>query len=186
MALITIDDKIMVDKATTIQELIDRDGLRCMYPVSVDKLCDKPFDEEEDAKHGITIDHIYPQARCKAEGWSFEEIWDLSNLQLMGKLCNAKKSDLLYREDGTLESRGRTKAIKLPRPEHCDLCMNGRLLLPDEYCPLCYSEAQPKTWPRTLQREPKECDHSTFHCWKCLVHEPELRVPAIQRLAFGP
>jgi hypothetical protein len=186
MALIVIDDKLMVDKATTIQELIDRDGLRCMYPVSVDKLCDKPFDDEEDAKHGITIDHIYPQARCKAEGWSFEEIWDLSNLQLMGKLCNAKKSDLLYRDDGTLESRGRTKAIKLPRPETCDLCMNGRLLMPDEYCPMCYSEAQPKTWPRSLQREPKQCDHSTYHCWVCLVHQPELRVPAIQRLAFGP
>lgn len=186
MALIVIDNKLMVDKTRTIEELIERDGLQCMYPVSATKLCDKPFDEEEDGRHSITIDHKYPQARAKAEGWSFEEIWDLTNLQLMGKLCNAKKSDLLYNEDGTLPVRGRVKAIKMPRPERCDLCMNGRLLMPDEICPVCESDAQPKSWPRSLQREPKECDHSTYHCWLCLVHEPELRVPAIQRIAFGP
>jgi len=186
MALIVVEGKLVVDKATTIQELKDRDGFRCMYPVSADKFCDRPFDTEEDARHSVTIDHKYPQAKAKRDGWTFEEIWAIDNLQLMGKICNAKKSDLLYLEDGTLESRGRVKSIKMPRPENCDLCMNGRLLFPDEICELCYSEAQPKSYPRTLQREPKECDHSTFHCWVCLVHDPSLRVPAVQRLAFGP
>ena len=186
MALIVIEDKLMVDKAKTIEELIERDGYRCMYPVDVNKLCDKPFDEEEDGRHSVTIDHIYPQARGKADGWTFEQIWDLSNLQLMGKICNAKKSDLLYLEDGTLEPRGRIRAIKMPRPQNCDLCMNGRLLLPDEICDLCGSDAQPKTLPRTLQREPKDCDHSTYVCWRCHVDDPSLRVPAIQRIAFGP
>jgi len=102
----------------------------------------------------------------------------------MGKLCNAKKSDLLYNEDGTLPVRGRVKAVKLPRPETCDLCMNGRLLMPDEVCPICESDAQPKSWPRSLQREPKECDHSQFHCWVCLVHDPTLRRPAYEDV-FG-
>lgn len=186
MALIVVEDRVLVDKARTIEELTERDGYRCMYPIDIGKFCDRPFDTEEDGRHSVTIDHIYPQAKAKADGWTFEQIWDLSNLQLMGKLCNAKKSDLLYLEDGTLESRGRTKATKMPRPENCDLCMNGRLLLPDEICELCYSEAQPKSWPRSLQREPKQCDHSTYHCWVCLVHDPSLRVPAIQRIAFGP
>lgn len=186
MALIVVENKMMVDKEATILELIERDGYRCMYPVSATEFCDKPFDTDENGRHSVTIDHIYPQARAKVDGWSFEEIWDLTNLQLMGKICNAKKSDLIYNEDGTLPSRGRERTIKLPRPENCDLCLNGRLLFPDEVCELCGSDAQPKAWPTSLQREPKKCDHSTYHCWMCLVHEPSLRVPAIQRIAFGP
>lgn len=185
MALIVVEDKVMVDKDATILELIERDGYKCMYPIDVGVYCDKPFDEEEDGRHSITIDHIYPQAKCKADGWTFEQTWDLSNLQLMGKICNAKKSDLLYLEDGTLPSRGRARTIKTPRPELCELCQNGRLLIMDEICEWCGSEAQPKSFPKYLQKEPKECDHSTYHCWMCVVGHVE-RVPAIQRIAFGP
>jgi hypothetical protein len=186
MALIIIEDKMMVDKEATILELIERDGYTCRYPIDVGVFCDKPFDDGEDGRHSVTIDHIYPQARAKADGWTFEQIWDLSNLQLMGKICNAKKSDLLYNEDGTLPSRGRVRTIKLPRPENCDLCLNGRLLFPDEFCELCGSDAQPKAFPTSLQKTPKECDHSTYHCWMCVIDDPSLRVPAIQRIAFGP
>ena len=186
MALIIVEDKLVVDKATTIAELTERDGFRCMYPIDINKFCDRPFDLEEDGRHSVTIDHIYPQARAKADGWTFEQIWDLSNLQLMGKICNAKKSDLLYKEDGTLESRGRIKATKLPRPELCEVCQNGRLLIMEEVCPYCYSEAQPKSFPKYLQREPKDCDHSTYHCWGCVTGLTADRVPAVQRIAFGP
>jgi hypothetical protein len=186
MALIVVEDKIMVDKETTILELMERDGYRCMYPIGPDELCPDPFDETEDGRHSITIDHIYPQAKAKSDGWSFEEIWDLSNLQLMGKRCNARKADLIYLDDGTLPPKGgRERRLKLPRPETCDLCMNGRLLFRDEICELCGSEAQPKQWPKYLQREPKECDHSTYHCWMCVVGHIQ-RVPAVSRLAFGP
>lgn len=175
---------LAVDKAETIKELIERDGFRCMYPTSPTEFCDKPLEVEENARHSVTIDHIYPKARAKAEGWTFEQIWGLENLQLMGKACNAKKSDLLYNDDGTLPEKYRDRTIKVPRPDNCDFCMNGRLLNLDETCPLCYSGPQPATFPKVLQRTPKECDHHAFHCWMCLVHQPELRVPAYEDV-FG-
>lgn len=180
MAIIETEDGLVVDKAATVQELIARDGLRCMYPISATEFCDKPFDPHENDRHSITIDHRYPKARAKAEGWSFEEIWGLDNLQLMGKSCNARKSDLLYNEDGTLPEKFRDRSIKVPRPENCDLCMNGRLLNLDETCPMCYSGPQPASFPKAMQRSPKECDHDVYHCWGCVTGLTAERRPAIE------
>ena len=170
-----------LNKAEVIQALIERDGYVCTYPD-----CTVEYSAIPDHKWSITIDHIHPQAAGRADGWTPEEINHIDNLQLMHKACNAKKSDLLYNEDGTLPSRGRPRAVKTERPQTCDLCMNGRLLLPGEICELCESEPQPKLHPRSLQRDPKECDHSTYLCWMCNVEDPSLRVPAVQRIAFGP
>lgn len=172
--------KAIADKEALKLQLIERDGLKCQYPG-----CDLPFDPNPNDRHSISIDHIYPQVRAKADGWTYEEIWDLSNLQLMGRNCNAKKSDLLYDEDGNLPVSSRTRAVKAQRPENCDFCANGRLLLPGEECPECFSGPQPTRWPSSLQKTPKECDHSTYHCWFCVVEAPDLRIPAIQRIAFG-
>lgn len=170
-----------LNKAEVIEALIERDGYVCKYPE-----CTAEYSAIPDHKWSITIDHIHPQAVARADGWTPEEINHIDNLQLMHKGCNAKKSDLLYNEDGTLPTRGRIRVPKAQRPDHCDLCENGRLLLMGELCPVCESGPQPAMLPRTLQREPKDCDHSTYTCWRCFVDDPSLRVPAVQRLAFGP
>lgn len=180
MTLIVIDGRARFDRQLGIAALIERDGLKCQYPG-----CKQKFDPNPDDKHAISIDHIFPQVKAVEAQWTYEQIWDLENLQLMGRSCNARKSDLLYDEEGNLPNRGRDRPVRVPRPEPCDFCYNGRLLYPGEECDECYRGPQPSNWPATLQKTPKECDHSTFHCWFCTVDSPELRVPAIQRIAFG-
>lgn len=170
---------IKMTRAEAEQFLKDRDGNQCMFPG-----CDRPLDDPKDIN---TLDHIYPQFLAKRDGWTREETDDISNLQLMHKTCNAIKGHQLPDENGEFRVPVREpKVQKGPRPELCDLCESGRALQMDETCPDCGSEAQPKRWPGVLQRKPKECDHSTFHCWMCVVHQPDLRVPAIQRIITGP
>ena len=167
------------NKSDVVEFLIERDGQKCQYPD-----CTLDFSPIPDHKLSITVDHIHPQSRARSDGWTEDEINHVDNLQLMHKSCNAKKSDLLYNEDGTLPVRGRVKVPKAERPELCDFCESGRLLMIDEICEVCGSGPQPLAFPKYLQREPKECDHSTFHCWLCVTGLVE-RVPAVQRIAFG-
>lgn len=156
-----------------------RDGDQCMFPG-----CDRPLDDPKDIN---TIDHVYPQFLAKQEGWTREQVDDVSNLQLMHKTCNTIKGHQLPDENGEfIVVRREPKPIKGPRPEICELCLSGRILLIGETCPVCESGPQPARWPGSLQRRPKDCDHSTFHCFMCVAYEPELRVKAIQRIAFGP
>lgn len=159
--------------------LKDRDGDRCMFPG-----CARALDDPRDIN---TIDHIYPQVLAKAAGWTRAQIDDLSNLQLMHKTCNAIKGHQLPDKDGKFKVSVREpKVVKGPRPELCELCFSGRLLMLDETCPDCGIGPQPARWPGSLQRKPKECDHSTYHCWICVVDQPNLRVPAMQRIITGP
>lgn len=159
--------------------LKNRDGNRCMFPG-----CEKALDDEKDIN---TFDHIYPQFLAKQAGWTRAQIDDISNLQLMHKTCNAVKGHQLPDENGRFRVVKREpKVVKGPRPEICDTCFSGRILLPGEECPDCGIGPQPAKYPASLQRKPKDCDHSTFLCWLCHVHEPELRVPATQRLITGP
>jgi hypothetical protein len=180
MTLIDIESSFVFDREQTIAALIDRDGYKCQYPG-----CRLPFDPDPESRYGRSLDHIYPQVKAKADGWTFEQIWSLDNLQLMHRICNSRKSDLTYDENGNLPLLGRQKTARVPRPEWCALCENGRALYPGEECPECFSGPQPTNWPATLQRSPKDCDHSTYHCWFCTVDTPEIRIPAIQRIAFG-
>lgn len=141
-----------------------RDGLNCF-------LCKKPF--SKDANNDlfeVTIDHWYPQSIGFAQGWSYEQVNDLSNLRKAHRPCNALKGDLIPNDDGTLPKRPvKERSIKGPRPPSCDTCMNGRILLLGEFCPDCNSGPQPRAFPKTLQKIPKECDHSSFHCWMCVI-----------------
>lgn len=170
-----------LNKPEIIAALIERDGYVCTYPD-----CTVEYSTIPDHKWSVTIDHIYPQAKGREDGWTPEKINGLANLQLMHKACNAKKSDLTYNEDGTLPVRGRVKVTKAQRPDNCDYCFNGRALLPGEICPVCESEPMPKLHPRSLQTDPKSCDHSTYLCWMCNVMDPSLRVPAAERIVNGP
>jgi len=179
---IEISGRNTLDKEGTLLELMERDGYKCQFPG-----CTLPFDLDSNDKHSISLDHIYPQVRAKEDGWTYEEINALSNLQLMGRSCNAKKGDLVYNADGTLPYNPVIRSVKLPRPEECGDCMNGRLLLEGEVCEYCGSDPQPRRFPKYAQKKPKDCSHGWTnpmdHCWMCVVGHIE-RAPA-SRTVFG-
>jgi hypothetical protein len=164
--------RFQFDRKSAIEALIERDGFVCQYPG-----CTAAFNPNPDDRYGLSLDHIYPQVRATRDGWTYEEIWDLGNLQLMHRVCNARKSDLIYDENGELPQRGRPRSVKVARPDPCGYCDNGRALYPGQYCDICFSGPQPAAWPATMQRKPKECDHEVYHCWLCVVGHVT-RIPA--------
>lgn len=170
----------LLSRQETIDLLRKRDGYVCMFPG-----CDEALSES--GKHMVTVDHIYPQFLAKADGWTYAQINDLSNLQLMGKTCNARKGHLLPDANGNYDVKPvEIKIPKADRPAICDTCYSGRILLLGEECYDCGSGPQPARWPTSLQKRPKDCDHSTFHCFMCVAYEPDLRVSATMRLIEGP
>lgn len=147
-------------RAELVLALIERDGDECRY-------CHRDFSVRE-----RTIDHVYPQSRGYAEGWTYEQIWSLDNLALACKPCNAKKSDLILNPDGTIpKRRERTfryrRDKRAQRAEICSACNAGRNLGPDEVCAACNSGPQPERWPRWAKVPSAECDHELFWCWAC-------------------
>jgi len=152
---------LKVGKQLTTREIVERlqirDGNFCQYPE-----CGKDFT----ADNPPTIDHFWLPV-SKGGGW------ELENLKLMCKRCNAIKGDRLPDANGNLPPLKRELKQKAPskteRPSVCDTCMSGRILLPGEYCPDCGSGAQPAVAPRAMQVAPKDCDHSTSHCWLCYL-----------------
>lgn len=169
---------IELSRQETIEFLKKRDGDYCRFPG-----CDRPFDKKDIR----TVDHVYPKHLAKRDGWTYEEIESLDNKQIMHRTCNARKGHVPYDANGNLAiPEKEPKVIKVVRPELCELCMSGRLLLPGENCPVCLTGPQPARYPGSLQRKPKECDHSTYHCWVCVIDQPSLRVSATMRLITGP
>lgn len=149
-------------RSELVLALIERDGDQCRY-------CHRTFEVRE-----RTIDHIYPQSRGLADGWTYEQIWDLSNLALACKPCNAKKGDLLLDEDGNIPARrARTfryrRDKRAQRAEICTACNVGRDLGPDEVCSACGSGPQPERFPRWAKMPSSECDHEAFWCWACSI-----------------
>jgi 5-methylcytosine-specific restriction endonuclease McrA len=169
----------LLSRQEIIKRLSRRDGYVCQFPE-----CDRPL--TDDGKHMVTLDHKYPQYLAKQDGWTHEEINSLDNLQLMGKDCNARKGHHLPDENGMFPVKVREKSIVVERPALCETCYSGRILNLGEVCPDCLSGPQPARWPGSLQRKPKECDHSTYHCWRCVVDDPDLRISATTRLIIGP
>lgn len=168
------------DKLTR-QEMIDalvaRDGTRCQYPGEVHEL---DFSANEGPTE-VTIDHWYPQHAGKADGWSFDQIWALSNLKLMCKKHNAKKGDLIPNDDGTLPTRvvRKFRYRRDKRASRADLCMecnNGHDLLVGEYCASCGCDAQ--RFPRSAKVRFDECDHELAWCWVCSI-TPEMRPSSV-------
>lgn len=172
--------KTMLSRQETIDILAARDGFVCMFPG-----CEQPYTEQ--GRMMVTLDHIYPQALARRDGWTNEQINSVDNLQLMHKSCNARKGHLLYDENGNLPTKIKeAKAVpKSERPAVCETCFSGRILLIGEECPDCGSGPQPAVAPAALQRTPKECDHSTFHCWMCFLDFVP-RKQALSRIIGGP
>lgn len=168
-----------------VAQLRVRDGDMCRHPD-----CGKVMDFSlEEGPNMVTVDHKFPQAKARESGWTEEEIWDLSNLDLMHRKCNAKKSDLLYNEDGTLPSkvsRFRYRRDKrAQRPEVCTACQSGRLLGEDEWCNACGCGPNPGRYPKWRQMSPKDCDHDLFYCVSCTIWFPETRRSALDALLTG-
>jgi hypothetical protein len=171
---------ITVEKLTR-SEILDalrkRDGDTCQYPD-----CNEVLDfSAETGPREVTIDHWMPQWYGKENGWSYEQIWDLSNLKLMSKKCNAKKGDLIPNEDGTLPARKvRTfryrRQKRAERPDLCTACQNGHDLLVGEICASCGCDAQ--RFPRSAKVRFDECDHDIMWCWVCSI-TPDMRPASI-------
>lgn len=168
-----------------VAALKERDGDRCQHPD-----CGKRMDFSlKDDKRAVTIDHHIPQVYGKANGWTYDEIWDLDNLKLMHQACNAKKGDLLPNEDGTLPVRA-PKTFKYKRDKRaqradiCTACNVGRDLGPDEVCAACGSGPMPERYPRWAKVRPAECDHALFWCWSCSIGITP-RAGATEMIMFG-
>lgn len=147
-------EKTVMTRAERIEILSLRDGTDCF-------LCTKPFKFEED----ITFDHWIPRSKGGT--------WDLENLRLAHKRCNALKGDRIPNPDGTLPdvvrtTKFRSRQVKRSeRPDLCQKCTNGRSLGPFESCDVCKSGPMPERFPRWAKVKSSECDHEDFWCWAC-------------------
>lgn len=156
-----------------IKAVSARDGYFCY-------ICLLDFNGQTNGKPNkecLTIDHFIPLAH----GGS----WDISNLRLACQPCNNLKGDLLPDPDGTVNFTKRvSRTPRMPRPQVCETCESGRLLHENEICPDCESGPQPYSFPKYRQRKPKNCDHSVYHCWMCIIGH-EKRKPVINQIIMG-
>lgn len=156
-------------RAWRIVEITKRDGPNCFHPD-----CLKPFKSSAD----ITFDHWIPQSKGGD--------WELDNLRLMHKRCNAVKGDDMPLPDGTLppkkrelNSTERRAIARGARAEVCKTCNSGRNLSIDDECTVCGSGPMPPRWPQWSKLKPNECSHDgIWWCWACMSGIVE-RVPAI-------
>ena len=158
----------LLSRAEQIEQLVLRDGPNCFHPD-----CGREFKDEQD----ITLDHWIPQSRGGT--------WDIENLRLMHKRCNALKGDRMPNEDGTLPllhkelNSAQKRAIRRgERVEVCQKCQSGRALREDEMCDVCGSGPMPRTFPQWKKLRSTECDHDLFWCWACSIGYVD-RKPAI-------
>lgn len=170
---ITLTQTEKIPRTQLVTDLVDRDGTLCQHPD-----CGREMDLTLlEGPQQATIDHWFPQVYGRENGWTREEIWDLSNLKLMHRKCNAKKGDLLPNEDGSLPEKV-TKTFRYrrdkraTRPELCVACDNGHNLFADEICASCGCDAQ--RFPRSAKVRFDECDHEIMWCWVCSI-TPDMR-----------
>lgn len=173
---------IKLTRPEMLAALRERDGDKCQFPTCGAML---DFPEGGPTMDGgpleVTIDHWMPQSWCREQGWSWEEIWDIDNLKLMHKKCNAKKGDRLPNPDGTIPEKAvRTfryrRQKRAGRPELCVDCDNGHNLLVGEICASCGCDAQ--RFPRSAKVRFDECDHEILWCWVCSI-TPDMRPSSI-------
>jgi hypothetical protein len=158
----------VLTRAERIAILTKRDGPDCF-------LCKEPFSETQE----ITFDHWIPQSRGGD--------WEIANLRLAHKRCNALKGDTMPDDDFSFTIRKsvssfRSRTMKRSeRPDLCQRCTNGRSLGPQESCDICGSGPMPERFPRWAKAPVKECDHDEFWCWACSIDLIE-RKPAVNSL----
>jgi len=148
--------RTILTRAERLEGLVFRDGPNCF-------LCSLEFKEETD----ITFDHWIPQSKGGT--------WDLENLRLAHKRCNALKGDKMPNPDGTLPMVERTSTFRSKqqkrseRPQVCQRCDSGRKLGPQESCDVCRSGPMPERFPRWAKAPSGQCDHDDFWCAWCSI-----------------
>lgn len=178
-----------MSRVDRLRALRDRDGHLCFHPE-----CRKPFKnltadiditaDNLELFEDITFDHWYPR--------SLGGTWDVENLRMMHKRCNALKGDRVPLEDGSipgpynqLRAADRRAAKRGLRVEVCRKCNSGRDLGPDEYCDVCGSVAMPFKHPNWAKLHPNDCDHKgIWWCWACMSGII-MREPAIVQVLGG-
>jgi hypothetical protein len=165
--------KVRPTRDQIVKSLVERDGKVCMHP-DCGKAIDPDLIGSGCGKLEPTIDHWYPQSWAFKNGWTYEQVWDLSNLRMMHKGCNAKKGHLVPNEDGTLPPRVRKefryrRDKRAQRPEICTKCSAGRDLDYGDVCGACGSGPMPERFPRWAKMPSPECDHELFWCWACSI-----------------
>lgn len=152
-------------------------------------LCDNSFGPDETK----TIDHWYPQWWCKQQGWSTEKIWDISNLRLMHKKCNAAKGEKVPNADGSLPDLKKPKSLNERRADRsnrtpvCPVCDSGRKLGPEDECRSCGSGPMPATFPRWAKVDrSSDCPHEgVWWCWACSIGVTPRAQPAFVYVLDG-
>jgi hypothetical protein len=159
---------VKVPRAELVDILRARDGDTCRHPD-----CGRRMDFDiVDGPAEVTIDHWFPQYYGKSEGWTMAQIWDVDNLKLMHKKCNAKKGDLIPNADGTLPPKPQStfrhrREKRADRSDFCVQCQNGHNLAMDEICASCGVSAQ--NYPRWAKVRTSECDHELLWCIWCSI-----------------
>ncbi len=164
----TSEGHVKIPRAELIKQLRARDGDSCMHPECEHDLDFSVFE----GPRGVTIDHHIPQVYGKANGWTREEIWALSNLTLMHRRCNQAKGELIPNADGTLPPRPMSnfkfrRQKRAGRPELCSECDNGHNLFVGEICANCGCNAQ--RFPKSAKVLTTECDHEILWCIWCSI-----------------
>jgi hypothetical protein len=146
------DGGYLLSKQQRIAIIKKRDGNYCF-------ICKSAFT----SKDKVTIDHWIPLSR----GGS----WNLDNLRIAHKKCNAWKGDRVPNLDGTIPppQKKEKKAPKAKKPSVCPVCLSGRKLGKDQFCGSCGSGPQPLDYPRWAKRKISECDHKVFFCFGCTI-----------------
>lgn len=150
----TTTEVIYLPRAEIIEIVTARDGYQCY-------LCPEPFSELRGME--MTLDHVLPLSKGGT--------WAVDNIKFAHRKCNQEKADRIFLEDGSLEPREirlgyaqRKQNKEQILANFCELCENGRMLEPEEYCPDCFRGATP--YPQTTKRKPSECTHSGYDwCW---------------------
>lgn len=178
---------VKMQRDEILTALLLRDGDICMHPdcgkvMDIILIDDMAYTDAE-GKREVTVDHWIPQSWGYANGWTTERVWDLDNLKLMHKECNARKGDLYPNDDGSLPEKPvparEIRADKSNRPEVCLTCNSGRLIAEGQECGVCGSGPMPEAFPHYRKVTPKECDHNKQWCWACSLGLYE-RTPAWQ------
>lgn len=171
-----------------IDILRERDGILCFHPD-----CRKPFkyltadieitESNLTLFEDITFDHWQP----RSQGGT----WEIDNLRLMHKRCNALKGDIVPNADGSITpihrqtAADRRNAAKSRRVEVCQKCQSGRNLGPDEFCDVCGAVPMPFKHPQWAKLNPNDCEHKgIWWCW-CCMSGVIIREPAIISVLGG-
>lgn len=159
-----------LDRTTILELLTERDGSACQYPGCGNEL-DFSITDDNDPFF-VTIDHWMPKSYLRKLGMTWAEIWDIDNLRLMEKKCNAKKGDRVPNSDGSIPERARNtfryrRQKRAERPEICTACNAGRNLLEGQICASCNSGPMPLRAPRWKKRNIRDCDHAILWCPGC-------------------